>query len=216
MGHKVNPISLRLGIIENWRSRWYARKGEFGRFLVQDRQIREYIKKNYLAAGITEIEIERTRERVKVVVHAARPGIIIGRSGVEIERLRAALEEITGGRVEPEVREVAQPETQAQLLAESVAEQIEKRASYKRAMKRAAEAAMEAGVLGVRIRCSGRLGGAEMSRTEEVRLGSIPLHTLRARVDYGFTEAMTKAGKVGVKVWTYHGLAEDDNHAAHA
>jgi len=220
MGHKVNPISLRLGITENWRSRWYARKADFGRFLVQDQRIRQYIKKNYRASGIVKIEIERTRESTVVIIHAVRPGILIGRNGVEVERLRAHAEELTGGRVKPEIREVARPEAHAQFLAEMVAEQIEKRASYKRAMKRVAEAAMETGILGVRLRCAGRLGGSEMSRTENLRVGSIPLHTLRAKVDYGFTEAVTKAGRIGVKAWTYSGIAgeegEETGHAADA
>jgi small subunit ribosomal protein S3 len=216
MGHKVNPISLRLGITENWRSRWYARKAEFGRFLVQDQRIRQHIKKTCAAAGIAKIEIERTREATVVIIHAARPGLLIGRNGVEVERLRAHLEEITGGHIKPEIKEISRPEAHAQILAEMVAEQIKKRASYKRAMKRVAEAAMETGILGVRLRCAGRLGGSEMARTEDIRIGSIPLHTLRAKVDYGFTEAVTKTGSIGIKAWTYSGVEGEEEETAHA
>jgi len=216
MGHKVNPISLRLGITEDWRSRWYAGKAQFGRFLVQDQRMRQLIKKNYAAAGINRIIIERTREEVKVLLHCARPGIIIGRSGVEVERLCGLLEHLTDMHVNIQIQEVGRPEAHAQLLAESIAEQLARRASYKRTIKRAAEAAMDSGILGVRIRVAGRLGGSEMARTDEVRVGSIPLHTFRAKVDYGFTEAMTKVGHIGVKVWTYSGDAEETGNAADA
>ena len=216
MGHKVNPISLRLGITEDWRSRWYAGKAEFGRFLVQDQRMRQLIKKNYAAAGINRIIIERTRDEVKVLLQCARPGIIIGRSGVEVERLCGLLEDLTDMHVNIQIQEVGRPEAHAQLLAESIAEQLARRASYKRTIKRAAEAAMDSGILGVRIRVAGRLGGSEMARTDQVRVGSIPLHTFRAKVDYGFAEAMTKVGHIGIKVWTYSGDAEETGNAADA
>ncbi len=216
MGHKANPISLRLGITEGWRSRWYAGKAQFGRFLVQDQKMRRFIKKNYAAAGLNRIIIERTSEEVKVLLHCARPGIIIGRSGVEVERLGGALEELAGMRVNVQIQEVGRPEIHAELLAQSIAEQLARRSSYKRTIKRAAEAAMGGGVLGVRIRVAGRLGGSEMARIDDIRMGSIPLHTFRAKVDYGFAEARTKVGNIGIKVWTYSGDMEESKNAADA
>ena len=216
MGHKANPISLRLGITEGWRSRWYAGKAQFGRFLVQDQRMRRLIKKNYAAAGINRIIIERTREEVKVLLHCARPGVIIGRSGIEVERLGGLLEDVAEMRVNVQIQEVGRPEAHAELLAQSIAEQLARRSSYKRTIKRAAEAAMGSGILGVRIRVAGRLGGSEMARIDDIRIGSIPLHTFRAKVDYGFTEAKTKVGHIGVKVWTYSGDMEESNDAADA
>jgi len=209
MGQKVHPLSFRLGITESWRSRWYARKKEFGALVVQDRKIRDYLKKNYAFAGIAQIDIERTRDAVRVTLHCARPGVIIGRKGVEVDRVRGRLEDVVGGKVDIRIQEIRHPELNAQLVAEAVAEQLSKRASFKRTVRRAAETTMDAGAKGVRIRLAGRLGGAEMSRKESVSLGSIPLHTLRARIDYGFTEAATTYGNIGVKVWVHHGSADE-------
>jgi len=205
MGQKVQPTSLRLGITEEWRSRWYADKSTFGDYLVEDQKIRKYIKRNYYYCGIPKIEVERTRDTVMVKVHAVRPGLMIGRRGSEIERISADLKELTGRSVEISIEEVERPELNAQLVAEEVAQQIERRRPFRRVIQRAAEMAMEAGAHGVKIQVAGRLGGREMARREHVLLGSIPLHTLVAQVDYGFTEARTKYGHIGVKVWINHG-----------
>ena len=209
MGHKVNPISFRLGICEDWQSHWFANKQNFGKYLVQDARIRQFIKKNYRAAAISKIEIDRTGEDLCVTLHTARPGIVIGRKGAEVDKLRDSLEGVCGQRVSIIIKEVDRPEVNAQLIAEGVAEEIEKRASYKRSMKKAAETAMAAGAEGARIRVSGRLGGAEIARSEEVRMGKIPLHTLRLRIDYGFTEAVTGYGNIGIKAWTYCGETKE-------
>ena len=206
MGQKVHPISFRLGIIEDWRSRWYAGKRDFGKLVVGDKKIRDFIKSNYAFAGIARIDIERTREEVCVFLHCARPGVVIGRKGVEVDRLRARLEEIAGCKVDIKTIEIQHPELTAQLVAEGIAEQLCKRASFKRTIRKASETTMDAGAKGVRIRLAGRLGGAEMSRRELMRVGSVPLHTLRARIDYGFAEALTVMGKIGVKVWINHGI----------
>jgi small subunit ribosomal protein S3 len=218
MGQKVQPVSLRLGIIENWRSRWYARKKEFGSLVVADKKLRDFIKANYAFALISRVEIERTREEVRVTLVCGRPGVIIGRKGSEVDRLRARLEEIVKQKVEINIVEIHHPETDAQLVAEGIAEQLVKRASFKRAVRKAAETTLDAGAKGVRIRISGRLGGAEMSRREMVSLGSIPLHTLRAKIDYGFAEALTVMGKIGVKVWIHLEPAaeEPEKEMAHA
>jgi len=205
MGQKVQPTSLRLGITEEWRSRWYANKSTFGDYLVEDQKIRKYIKRSYYYCGIPKIEVERTRDSVMVKVHAARPGLMIGRRGSEIERISADLKELTGRSVEISIEEVERPELNAQLVAEEVAQQIERRRPFRRVIQRAAEMTMEAGAHGVKIQVAGRLGGREMARREHVLLGSIPLHTLVAQVDYGFTEARTKYGHIGVKVWVNHG-----------
>ena len=209
MGHKVNPISFRLGICEDWQSHWFANKQNFGRYLVQDARIREFIKKNYRSAAISRVEIDRTGEDLRVTLHTARPGIVIGRKGAEVDKLRDSLETVCGQRVAINIKEVDRPEVNAQLIAEGVAEEIEKRASYKRSMKKAAETAMGAGAEGARIRVSGRLGGAEIARSETVRMGKIPLHTMRLKIDYGFTEAVTGYGNIGIKVWTYLGEAKE-------
>lgn len=210
MGQKVHPISFRLGIVEDWRSRWYARKREFGALVVQDKKVRDFVKKNYAFAGVARIDIERTREEVLVTLHCARPGVIIGRKGVEVERLRERLEEIVGSKVDIPIQEIHHPELNGQLVAEGIAEQLSKRASFKRTVRRVAETTMDAGAQGVRIRLAGRLGGAEMSRKELIRIGSVPLHTLRAKIDYGFTEARTTYGHIGVKVWINHGLVQEE------
>jgi small subunit ribosomal protein S3 len=206
MGHKVHPTSLRLGITEDWRSHWVADKKHFGDYLVEDQKIRTYTKHNYYYAGISSIEISRMRERVHATVHCARPGLMIGRRGVEVERLKSGLEDLTGHSVEVSIEEVEQPQLDAQLVAEEVAQQIERRSSFRRAMRRAAEMTMNNGAEGVKIHLAGRLGGSEMARREKVVMGQFPLQTLRAKIDYGFTEARTKYGHIGVKVWVNRGL----------
>ena len=219
MGQKVHPVSFRLGITQEWRSRWYAGKREFGRLLVEDERIRKMVKNNYKFAGIARIDIERTREEVNVMLYTARPGIVIGRKGVEVDRLRANLEELSSKKVNINIIEINKPELNGQLVAESVAEQLSKRASFRRTIKRAAEMTMDAGAGGVRIQVAGRLGGSEMSRREHISIGKIPLHTLRADIDYGFTEAPTSYGNIGVKTWIYLGekeLVAADKEQSHA
>jgi len=205
MGQKVHPTGFRIGITESWRSRWYAPKRTYGPLLVEDEKIRRFIKKNYAFAAISRIEIERTREEVKVILHSARPGLIIGRKGAEVDRLREQLEDLTGRRITASIVEVVKAELSAQLVAENVAQQLEKRAAFRRTMKQAVDTTMGAGALGVKIRCAGRLGGAEMSRSEVTSRGSIPLHTLGARIDYGFAQAHCTYGVTGVKAWVYLG-----------
>ncbi len=220
MGQKVHPTSLRIGITENWRSRWYAGKKKFGKLLVEDQKIRKYIKKNYRFTGIPKIEIERTRdEEARVTLYAARPGLIIGRKGAEIEKLKDGVRRLVGKMVDIRIQEIDKPELEAQLVSENVAEQLQKRAAFRRTMKRAVDTTMGVGAKGVKIQISGRLGGAEIARTEKSAAGSIPLHTLRADVDYGFAESLTKYGTIGVKVWIYKGLktlGEGDNNAVDA
>ena len=205
MGQKVRPTGFRVGIMEDWRSRWYASKHEFKELLVEDFKIRKFIKSKYGYAGIPKVEIERTRDAVKVILFTARPGIIIGRKGAEVERLQEELQTLTGRRIDIKIEEVTRPEIDAQLISEDIAEQLQKRSSFRRTMKRALEQTMDGGARGVRIQLSGRLGGAEMSRTESGNLGSIPLSTLRARIDYGFAEAKTAQGHIGIKVWVNQG-----------
>jgi small subunit ribosomal protein S3 len=191
--------------MEDWRSRWYASKHEFSELLVEDFKIRKFIKSKYSFAGIPKVEIERTRDAVKVILFTARPGIIIGRKGAEVERLQEELQGITGRRIDIKIEEVTRPEIDAQLISEDIAEQLQKRSSFRRTMKRALEQTMDGGARGVRIQLSGRLGGSEMSRTESGNMGSIPLSTLRARIDYGFAEAKTAQGHIGIKVWVNQG-----------
>lgn len=205
MGQKINPTGFRIGVMEDWRSRWYAGKAEFKDLLVEDFKVRRYIKKKYSYAGIPKIEIERTRDAVVVLLHTARPGVIIGRKGAEVEKLQDELQDLTGRRIELKIIEVNRPEITAQLVAEDVAEQLGRRASFRRAMKRTMDNVMDAGAKGVKLQLSGRLGGSEMSRTEKGMKGSIPLSTLRAKVDYGFAEARTAQGHIGVKVWIHQG-----------
>ena len=221
MGQKVHPLSFRLGITEDWRSRWYANKREFATYLVEDQQIRRFVKKNYKFAGIPRIDIERTREEVRVKLFTARPGIIIGRKGAEVERLRDRLEAVVAGRkVAVDIQEISRPELNAQLVAENVAEQLEKRASFRRTIRRAAEMTMDAGSEGVRIQVAGRLGGSEMARREHVSLGRLPLHTIQAPIHYGFAEAATTYGHIGVKCWLCcdedAALKKERPNAAHA
>jgi len=205
MGRKVHPTGMRLKIIKDWNARWYAEGRRYGELLHEDFAIRKLIESEHDNAGISNIEIERYPNQVQVTLHTARPGIVIGRKGTAVKELRQKLEELTGKNVRIEVAEVEQPDLEAKLVAENVAGQLERRISHSRAMKRAASQAMRQGAQGIRIMVSGRLGGSEMSRTEWVREGRVPLQTLRADIDYGTAEADTTFGKIGVKVWVYKG-----------
>jgi len=217
MGQKVCPIGFRLGITESWRSRWYADKKNFGKLLVEDQKIRKFIKKNYRFTGIPKVEIERTRdEGAKIIIYSARPGLIIGRKGSEIEKLKSGIEKIVEKGVDIKIQEVDRPELEAQLVAESIAEQLQKRAAYRRTIKKSVESTMGLGAKGVKVQVSGRLGGAEIARSEGATKGSIPLHTLRANIDYGFAESMTTYGTIGVKVWIYKGLVDMDKGVDYA
>ena len=209
MGQKVNPIGLRLGIVKTWDSRWYAGK-KYADYILEDHNIRKFIKKKLYHAGISKIEIERSAKRVRLRIFTARPGIVIGKKGSEIELLKKDLEKLVSQEVLIDIQEVRKPEIDAQLVAENVALQIERRVAFRRAMKRGVSSAMRFGAQGVKIICSGRLGGAEMARTEWYREGRVPLHTLRADIDYGFTEANTTYGIIGVKVWIFHGEVLDE------
>jgi small subunit ribosomal protein S3 len=215
MGQKVHPVGFRTGVVLGWKSRWYASKQEFSELLLEDQKIRWFIKDHpkrsqYRSAGIDRIEIERTRDEVKVILHVARPGLIIGKKGQEVELLQEELQNLIGRRVNLKVDEINRPELQAQLVAEDIAQQLSKRASFRRTMKRAMEQTMDAGAKGIKIQLAGRLGGAEMARREKQNAGSIPLSTLRADIDYGFTEAKTAQGHIGVQVWINRGLHEGD------
>jgi len=204
VGQKIHPYGFRLGVITDHKSRWFADK-DYADYVIEDDRIRSYIKERVRHSGVSRIDIERTRDRVTVDVHTARPGIVIGRRGAEADAIRAALEKLTGKQVKLNILEIKQPELDAQVTAHNVAEQLRGRVSFRRAMRRATQNAMKAGAKGIRVQCSGRLGGAEMSRTEWYREGRVPLHTLRAKVDYGFDEARTTYGRIGVKVWIYTG-----------
>ena len=209
MGQKTNPIGNRLGIVKTWDSKWFAKK-DYQTLLHEDSNVRRYIKKNLFHAGISKIGIERAGQNVKVVVHTARPGIIIGKKGAEVDRLKKDLEEFTQKQVSIDIKEIRKPELDAQLVAENIALQMEKRVAFRKAMKKAVASALRFGALGVRVSCAGRLAGSEIARAEWYREGRVPLHTFRADIDYGFTEAKTTYGKIGVKVWIYKGdiLAE--------
>ena len=206
MGQKVNPHGFRLGITTDFKSRWYAGK-LYKDYVAEDVAIRRMLQRGMERAGISKVEIERTRDRVRVDIHTARPGIVIGRRGAEADRIRGDLEKLTGKQIQLNILEVKNPETDAQLVAQGVAEQLSSRVSFRRAMRKAIQSAMKGGAKGIRVQCSGRLGGAEMSRSEFYREGRVPLHTLRADIDYGFYEARTTFGRIGVKVWIYHGEA---------
>lgn len=218
MGQKVRPIGFRVGIFEEWKSRWYAGSADFSDLLIEDFKIRNYLRrKNDLKkAGIPRVEIERTRDEVKVMIHTARPGIIIGRKGESVDVLQDELQELTGRRINVQIIEIGRPEIDAQLIAEDIAEQLERRASFRRTMKRSAEQVMDSGARGVKINLAGRLGGAEMARRETVLRGSVPLATLRAKISYGFTEAKTPQGHIGIKVWVNQGFYEEVDDAANA
>lgn len=204
MGQKVNPHGIRVGVIKNWDSRWYADKN-FADYLVEDYNIRKFLKKRLFEAKISNIEIERTTDKVNIALHTAMPGLVIGKQGAEIEKIRTELKKFTNSRVFIDVKEIKRPDRDAQLVAENIAKQLEDRISFRRAMKSTMARSMKAGVLGIKTSCSGRLGGADMARTEFYSEGTIPLQTLRADIDYGFAEADTTYGKVGVKVWIYKG-----------
>jgi small subunit ribosomal protein S3 len=215
MGQKVNPVGFRTGVMIGWKSRWFASKQEFSNLLIEDQKIRKFIKSHpqrqqYRNAGIDRIEIERTRDEVKVVLHVARPGLIIGKKGQEVELLQQELQNLIGRRVNLKIEEVGRPEIYAQLVAEEIAQQLAKRASFRRTIKRAMEQTMDVGAKGIKIRLAGRLGGAEMARVEKQMTGSVPLSTLRAKIDYGFTEASTAQGNIGVQVWINQGMYEGD------
>ena len=205
MGQKVNPHGLRVGVIKNWDSRWFTSDKKFGDTLVSDYQIRKYLKKELQAAGVPKIEIERDSQRVRVFIHCAKPGMVIGRGGVEIEKYKNELQKMVGMPVALNVVEVRQPDLNAQLVAENIAGQLERRVAFRRAMKMAIRNTMRLGAKGIKISCSGRLGGAEIARSEHYHEGTIPLQTLRADIEYGFWEANTTYGKIGVKVWIYKG-----------
>jgi small subunit ribosomal protein S3 len=217
MGQKIHPTGFRMGITEPWRSRWYAPKRTFGQLLVEDEKIRAHVKREYGFAAIAQIEIERTREEVNVIVHSGRPGLLIGRKGSEVDKIREELESLTARRIRLEVKEIAKPELSAQLVSEAVAQQLEKRAAFRRAMKQAVDATMAGGARGIKIRCAGRLGGAEMHRSEVVIRGSIPLTKLSANIDYGQAIARCPYGILGVKTWIYLGdyPARPEKEAAH-
>lgn len=216
MGQKVNPVGFRTGITEPWKSRWYAAKKDFRELLLEDFKVRRYLKTKHRAAAIPKVEIERTRDEVKVIVHSARPGVILGRKGQEADRLQEELQELLGRRVNLKVEEVGRPEIQAQLIAEDISDQLTKRAAFRRTLKRALDTTMDAGAKGVKIQLSGRLGGAEMSRCEKAIAGSMPLSTLRAKIDYGFCEAPTAQGHIGVQVWVNQGMYEESGDGADA
>ncbi len=210
MGQKVNPIGFRTGITLGWNSRWYASKKEFSGLLLEDFKIREYVQKKYAFAGIQKVEIERTRDEVKVVLHASRPGVIIGRKGSQIEQLQDELQNLVGRRINIKIEEIAKAELYARLVAQDISAQLLKRTAFRRAMKRCIESTMQAGAKGIKVQLSGRLGGAEMARCEKQLAGSIPLSTLRAKIDYGFIEAKTPQGIIGIQVWINQGMYEDE------
>ena len=223
MGQKVNPIGLRTALNHNWESRWFADKKNagrtlFGDWLQEDLQIRARIREMRPAAAIARIQIERFASRVRVTIHSARPGVLVGKKGEDLEALRVALAKLAAGKeVFVDIAEVRRAETNAQLVAESIAQQLERRIGFRRAMKRAIQLAMDNGADGIKINCAGRLGGAELAREEQYKEGRVPLHTLKANIDYGFTEANTTAGKIGVKVWVCHkDSAEEENYAVNA
>lgn len=211
MGQKTNPIGNRIGITRTWDSRWFLKKG-YADQLLEDLDVRKLIKQKLFHAGVSKVEIERPGQKVRIIIYTARPGIIIGKKGVEVEKLKKEIEDKTGKQVAIDIKEVRKPELNAQLVAENIALQIEKRVAFRRALKRAVTSSMRFGAYGIKVQCSGRLAGAEIARTEWYREGRVPLNTFRADVDYGFAEARTTYGNIGVKVWMYHG----DKHPEHA
>ena len=204
MGQKVNPHGLRVGVIKDWDSKWYAEK-EFADYLVEDNKIRTFLKKKLYSAGVSKIEIERASDRVKIIIFTAKPGVVIGKGGAEIEKVKKELQKFTDKKLVVDIKEIKRPDKDAQLVAENIALQLENRISFRRAMKSCMSRTMKAGALGIKAACSGRLGGADMARSEGYTEGTIPLHTLRADVDYATAEADTTFGKIGVKVWIYKG-----------
>ncbi len=225
MGQKVNPVGFRTGVVVGWKSRWYASKQEFAELLVEDHKIRHFIRNHpdprtrtqYRNSGIDRVEIERTRDEVRVMLFVARPGLIIGKKGQDVEKLQEEMQSLIGRRVNLKIEEVARPEIQAQLVAEDIAQQLMKRANFRRAMKRALETTMNAGAKGIKVQLAGRLGGAEMARREKASAGALPLSTLQAKIDYGFAEASTPQGNLGIQVWVNQGsYAGDANDGADA
>ncbi len=215
MGHKVNPIGMRLQVNRTWDSRWYADTKEYGDLLLEDLKIRDFIREEAKQAGVSKIIIERPHKKCRVTIHTARPGVIIGKKGADIEVLRRKIAKMTDSELHLNIVEVRKPELDAQLVAESIAQQLERRVSFRRAIKRSAQNAMRMGALGIRINVSGRLGGAEIARTEWYREGRVPLHTLRADIDYALGEAMTPYGIIGIKVWIYKGEIMEHDPSAH-
>lgn len=207
MGQKINPTGLRIGVIKDWESRWYAKKGEFGDILVEDNKIREFLLELLAPAGVPKVEIERDPKRVRINIFCAKPGIVIGRGGAEIEKLKATVKKMLGGDKDVfiNISEIKQPDLNAQLVAENIAAQLEKRVSFRRALKQSIGRTMKAGAKGIKAQVSGRVGGAEIARTEQYHEGTIPLQTIRADIDYGFAEAKTTYGRIGVKIWIYKG-----------
>jgi small subunit ribosomal protein S3 len=205
MGQKTNPIGLRVAVNKDWRSKWYAEKKDFGKLLTEDRRIRDILKKKLESASVPKIMIERAATRCRITIFTARPGVVIGRKGAEIDKIKEELSKMTGKEIYVDIQEVRTPETDAQLVAENIALQLERRISFRRAMKKAVQTAMDLGATGIKVRCAGRLGGAELARVESYHEGSVPLHTLRANIDYGFAEARTLYGKLGIKCWICRG-----------
>jgi small subunit ribosomal protein S3 len=216
MGQKTNPIGLRVAVTKDWRSKWYAEKKEFGKLFSEDRRIREILKKKLESASVPKIRIERAATRCRITIFTARPGVVIGRKGAEIDKLKEELSRMTGKEIYVDIQEVKTPELDAQLVAENVALQMERRISFRRAMKKAVQIAMDFGADGIKIRCGGRLGGAELARVETYHEGRVPLHTLRANIDYGFAEANTVYGKLGVKCWICRGETKVEKPAGAA
>ena len=214
MGHKVNPVGLRIGVNRTWDSRWFASRGEYGRLLHEDMRIRDHILKQRRAGGISKVVIERPHKKCRVTVHTARPGVLIGKKGADIEKLRGELAKLTSSEVHLNILEVRKPEIDATLVAETIAQQLERRVAFRRAMKRSVQSALRLGALGIRINCSGRLGGAEIARMEWYREGRVPLHTLRADIDFGYGLARTAYGIIGVKVWIFKGEIMDHDPMA--
>lgn len=205
MGQKVNPLALRIGYIENWRSLWFADKKQFAQYILEDYNIRQFIKKRFVQAAVSKVVIERLGDKIRVIIHTARPGVIIGRRGADIDKLRVELGEITSKEITIDPQEIKNPSIDAQLIAQNIAQQLEKRIAFRRAMKRAIDQAMSSGIKGIKIKCSGRLNGAELARSESYRVGKLPLQTFRAQIEYGFAEALTTYGLLGVKVWANKG-----------
>jgi small subunit ribosomal protein S3 len=214
MGQKTNPVGLRVAVNKEWLSKWFAEKKDFGRLLTEDDRIREALKKRLESASVPRIQIERAANRCRITIFTARPGVVIGRKGAEIDKLKEELSRLTGKEIYVDIQEVKSPELDAQLVAENIALQLERRISFRRAMKKAVQTAMDFGADGIKLRCSGRLGGAELARTESYHEGRVPLHTLRAKIDYGFAEANTVYGKLGIKCWICRGETKGQKGAA--
>jgi small subunit ribosomal protein S3 len=216
MGQKTNPIGLRVAVNKDWRSKWFAEKKEFGKLLTEDRRIRDLLKKKLESASVPKIQIERAATRCRITIFTARPGVVIGRKGAEIDKLKEELSRMTGKEIYVDIQEIKTPETDAQLVAENIALQLERRISFRRAMKKAVQVAMDFGAEGIKVRCAGRLGGAELARVETYHEGRVPLHTLRANIDYGFAEAQTVYGKLGIKCWICKGEVKTEKQGAAA